>query len=593
MTKVRTAGLAAALVAALALAGILLTLPPRAAVLPAPPWTAPRTLARGVFHVHTVRSDGTGTVAEIGAAAARAGLDFVILTDHGDGTRPADPPAYHSGVLVIDAVEISTAQGHYGGVGMRPSPYPLGGEARDVVEDVARLGGFGVVMHPDSPNPELRWREPDARFDALEWLNADAEWRGESWWRLARMVVQFPFRGPEALATVFDRPDAVLEGYDEVTRVRPVVLMAGADAHARLAVRGPQDPYSGPTLPGLPSYETSFRTFALRVELGHPLSGVATEDAESVIDALRAGHVLTAIDAMAGPAVVDFVAFRQENRAYEGDRLEGEGPVEFRFRVNGPAASAITLLQNGRAIARAAGNELSHREEQPRGAFRVEVQLPHAGGASAVPWVVTNPIYLGLPEERGRSDQPPAATAASLVLLDPELLRDWHLELERRSSGTFEREAASEARECRWAYRLGPGPGAGQFVAVARTLARGMLATFDSITLVARSAAPIRVSVQVRAPGGRDGERWQRSVYVDGTPRTISVELDDMRPIGPTSSRLPDRRAVDSILLVVDTTNARPGAAGEVWLRDVRLERHGPATQGTVRGGYVRTVSRR
>ena len=45
-------------------------------------------------------------------------------------------------MLIIDGVEISTTRGHYGAVGLTASPYPLGGEAREVAEDVERLGGF-------------------------------------------------------------------------------------------------------------------------------------------------------------------------------------------------------------------------------------------------------------------------------------------------------------------------------------------------------------------------------------------------------------------------------------------------------------------
>ena len=56
----------------------------------------PATSVAGAYHVHTTRSDGSGTLDEIAAAAARAGLHFVILTDHGDGTRPPDPPVYRA-----------------------------------------------------------------------------------------------------------------------------------------------------------------------------------------------------------------------------------------------------------------------------------------------------------------------------------------------------------------------------------------------------------------------------------------------------------------------------------------------------------------
>src|SRR6202035_4530259 len=113
----------------------------------------------------------------VAAAAARAGLKFVIFTDHGDATRVPDAPAYRSGVLCLDGVEISTGGGHYVAIDMPTAPYPLGGEPRDVVEDVKRLGGFGIVAHPDSPKPELQWRDWSARFDAVELLNLDTSWR--------------------------------------------------------------------------------------------------------------------------------------------------------------------------------------------------------------------------------------------------------------------------------------------------------------------------------------------------------------------------------------------------------------------------------
>ena len=63
--------------------------------------------------MHTTRSDGAAGKPAIAAAAAGAGLQFVIFTDHGDATRPPDPPVYIEGVLCLDGVEISTADGHY------------------------------------------------------------------------------------------------------------------------------------------------------------------------------------------------------------------------------------------------------------------------------------------------------------------------------------------------------------------------------------------------------------------------------------------------------------------------------------------------
>src|SRR5258708_22102014 len=127
----------------------LATLPPQPARLDTSGWgeLAARTVP-GAYHVHTTRSDGIGDRTRVAAAAARAGLTFVILTDHGDATRPPDPPEYLNGVLVLDAVEISTDQGHYVALDMPRAPYPLGGAAEAVVQEVHRLRGVGLAPPP-------------------------------------------------------------------------------------------------------------------------------------------------------------------------------------------------------------------------------------------------------------------------------------------------------------------------------------------------------------------------------------------------------------------------------------------------------------
>jgi hypothetical protein len=143
-------------VLAVALTGATLALLPPRAIGPSSssiPLTWPTV--RGAFHVHSQRSDGTGTIDEIAAAAARAGLQFVILTDHGDRGAP-EPPSYRSGVLCIDGVEISTQEGHYAAVDLGQTPYRLAGHADVVIDDVRRFGGFGFAAHPGPPQFGLR-----------------------------------------------------------------------------------------------------------------------------------------------------------------------------------------------------------------------------------------------------------------------------------------------------------------------------------------------------------------------------------------------------------------------------------------------------
>src|SRR5262245_50531320 len=106
-----------AIVFAVAAIVLVTLLPPATRQTAAPP----ASTVRGAFHIHSNRSDGSGSVDAIAAAAAQSGLQFIILTDHGDGTRPPDPPAYRGGVLTIDGVELNTTGGHYATMGVPAS----------------------------------------------------------------------------------------------------------------------------------------------------------------------------------------------------------------------------------------------------------------------------------------------------------------------------------------------------------------------------------------------------------------------------------------------------------------------------------------
>jgi hypothetical protein len=543
----------------------LATMPP-AAIRLAAPGAGARTVAAGVVHVHTRRSDGTGTVEEVAAAAARAGLRFVVFTDHGDGTRPPDPPTYHSGVLCIDAVEIGTAGGHYLAIGMQPAPYPLAGEARDVVEDVKRLGGFGIAAHPDSPKPALRWREWRAPFDAVEWLNADSEWRNETTPQLVHTFLEYFLRGAESVASLFSRPEATLARFDALSRQRRVVALAGADAHARIGIGRAGDPYQGDAALHVPSYESVFRAFALRVQLDRPLTGRAGVDALAVRGALAAGHVYTALDALATPPDLDFAARSGALSAHGGDDLALAGPIDIDARVNAPGAT-VTLFENGRRVAE--GRRAIHYRAAERPAvFRVEVGLPGAPGEPPIPWIVSNPIYAG-----GFVDprRPTPRADPSGTIDVPTRVGEWTIEREPRSKATL---AAAGESALDLHYTLAPSPSANQYVARVHPATR--LETCDRLQFRASADMPMRVSVQLRAPVPPGGARWQRSVYLDAEPRDITVFLDDVRPVESGAGWHLDLAKADSLLFVIDTTNTRPGTSGHVRIEGVRWGITGP-----------------
>ncbi|RPJ76674.1 MAG: hypothetical protein EHM24_01750 [Acidobacteria bacterium] len=549
LAVVGTAGLAVLLASAV-------LAPPRALRLRQPDWRPPGAVVRGVFHVHTTRSDGTGTVEEVAGAAARAGLQFVVFTDHGDATRPPEPPRYLSGVLCVDGVEISTSGGHYAVVGLPASPYPLAGEPRDVVEDVARLGGFGVVTHPYSAKPGLSWTGWDTAFDAIEWANADSEWRDESAGRLARALVTYPFRSAETLAWLLDGHEA-LQRWDRLATSRRVVALAGADAHARFGSPGRSDPYEGRALLRLPSYESSFRTFSLHVSLPAALSGRAADDGWALVEAIRAGHLHTVVDARAAPAAFEFAAHAGDETAAEGDGLPNAGPVVFRVRSNAPVYSDVILFRDGREVHRVTRQSLVYATDKP-GTYRAEVRLG-GGSRRQVPWIVSNAIVLGTTPPRGAGPEPVVETVQAL---SPAR---WKSERDPRSGG----EVHATPGGVMLKFRLARGAPAGQYSAIAAPVSIPPGA--DAIAFDVMAERPMRVSVQVRVPEGDEGERWQRSVYAEPSSRLVVVPIAQMTPAGTTRTPTPRAGAVTSLLFVVDTINTAPGTSGAIAFADVRL----------------------
>jgi hypothetical protein len=558
--------------------------PPAARTLPTEPVAG---VQRGALHVHTTRSDGAGSPEDVAAAAARAGLDFVILTDHGDATRAPDTPRRIDGVLLIDAVEISTTGGHYLAIGLPQAPYRLAGEPRDVIEDVARLGGFGIAAHPDSPKADLSWREWQAPFPGLEWLNADSAWRDEPRDTLLRVLAGYWWRPPEAIASLFDRPATTLARWDALARRRAVVAVAGHDAHARLGARGEWD--GAPDQMEryslrVPGYETAFRTFSLGVWTD-PLTttSAAADAAAAILDGIRRGRAFTVVDALAGPARLEFTATSGGDTWQAGDDVPPGRDVTLRaVVVSAPSDATLVVVKDGQDAASGRGPiSVEHRASDPASSYRIEARLDRAPGVPPVPWIVGNPIRVGFAAAATTpSALPPASWARAL----PQ--SGWTIEQHPASSASLAATVLAPGNTA-WTleWQLGKGKPAGQYAAMAVPLPPDALGAGDRLSFTARGASPMRVSVQLRSHAG-GGARWRRSVYVPSRPIEVSLGLREFLPVDAPPTGL-DAAAVDSLLFVIDTVNTAPGSGGELTVSALRVE----GAEGAAR--QVRTVSSR
>jgi len=565
---IRLALLAFLLVLAVLAAVTPQLLPPPAVATPAPHWRPDGMTVRGAYHVHSTTSDGTGSIDEIAAAAARAGLQFVIITDHGDGTRVPEPPRYRAGVLCIEAVEVNTTGGHLVALGARPAPYPLAGTPEAVLEDVHRLGGIGIAAHPESPRPSLRWSAWDVPVDGVEWLNADSEWRDELLGSLGRLLLTYALRPEGTLTAALERPNAAIARWDEATARARVVGLAGADAHARLGFRQQTEPFEEGWHLKVPSYEASFKAFSQRVLLDAPLSGDATRDAEDILTRVRWGRTYTVIDGLATPGGFEFTATSGGRSAGIGDDLAIAGEVILHARMAAPPGSRMAILRNGAILFDTKDRESHVGVMAEPAVYRVEIYAPGTAGEPPIPWLVSNPIYVGMREahERARRAPVPAPTANRASIATEA----WVAEASPASvSRLLPRGLAEGVAALEWEYQLAGGAVDGQYAAVRFPLSglRGR----DRLQMRARADRPMRLWIQVRASTMGRGERWGRSIYLDETFRTVEVPFDAFQPLGATSSSTPPLDAVDALLLVVDTLNSRPGDGSRVHIAELWL----------------------
>lgn len=330
---------------------------------------------RGILHVHSNHSDGSGSVSEIVGAAQRAGVDFLVLTDHNTMLAKQEGwEGWHGPTLLIVGEEVSTRAGHCLAVGTS-SPVLRRRPAEEIIRDIRAQGGLSFIAHPHGVyKPFLRRRDHSWKdwgvnsYTGLEVWSYMFDWaRQFKYYRWSECV-----RDPDRLIV---GPDPqTLSRWDALGRRARVVGIGGVDAHAR---RYPLlDVVIFP-------YEDLFRTVRTHVLLDGPLTGDAAADKGSILKALGAGRCFASYDHLRAGDGFCFSAPAQH-------LLMGDEAVfsdELDLVVASPVPAAFRLVKDGLQYGEAEGRRHAFRADGP-GVYRVEARL------NGRPWVFANPIYL-------------------------------------------------------------------------------------------------------------------------------------------------------------------------------------------------------
>lgn len=318
----------------------------------------------GAYHVHTTASDGRGTLEHVVAAALRAHLQFVILTDHNTVIDPH--PRFIGTVLVIPGIELSTASGHLVSL---PNVTVSAGAAP--IEGVHRAGASAYLAHP--VQRRMPWTDWQAAHDAdgLELYSADTmlrEAQRSPMSRLLPAIGAWATNPAHALFTMVAPQDGTTARLLEISTKRPKVALCSVDAH------------------GIPGYDEVFRSLAIEVPREAPLPLDAESAQREILSAIHDGAAFCVFRALGDGAGFSIQGLPASRRAPVGTKLKmvlpPEAPAESRIMITG----AARVLQDGRTV-----------ELDRPGPVQIEVWRRTPGtvlGSEWKPWIVPSPILI-------------------------------------------------------------------------------------------------------------------------------------------------------------------------------------------------------
>jgi hypothetical protein len=348
-----------------------------------------------VVHLHSLYSDGTGTVSEIASAARRARADVVLLTDHDTlEAKLSGEEGWYEGrrrladglrgdVLMLVGDEVSPLRrNHYLAFGIDEAIDHDGLDAAGICRAVRDAGGFGFAAHPfSSGSPRFKRAGPGMPFEGL-----DCEaLHGIELWSFVNDTAEAAESIPQVLRfmampawALVHPPERNVRAWDELCRERRTVAIGGLDAHQFGKRIGPFVPLR------VMAYRRSFRFIRTHVLCEDAPTGELEHDREQVYSALREGRCYIAVDAVA-PAH-GFV-FEADDLPMGAEAAAGRRTL----RAVTPLPARLRLLRDGAEIAAVEGDRIEVEVEEP-GVYRVEA-FRHAKGRERT-WILSNPIYL-------------------------------------------------------------------------------------------------------------------------------------------------------------------------------------------------------
>lgn len=345
------------------------------------------------LHMHTGYSDGHGSHAELAKAAIECGLDAIIVTDHNIWVNGIEG-YFNAGrrkVLVMVGEEIHD-QGRLPqkshllvfGAGKELAPYA--NNPQKLIDRAIQSNGLAFLAHPFEDTMPM-YNEGEISWDdwQVDGYTGIELWNGFSELKtVAKNRIQSIFYAffPQYMA--HGPLNRTIHKWDELLgNRRHVVVVGGSDAHALPMSLGPIHRTIFP-------YDFHFKCINNHVLTDHPLTGDATTDSRSILDALQQGHSFIGYDLPVSTRGFRFTAHAKDGVFWMGDDVSLKGGVTFQIRL--PVKAECLLIHNGQTIKTWREREVSTYVATEPGTYRIEAYIQYLGQRRG--WIFSNPVYV-------------------------------------------------------------------------------------------------------------------------------------------------------------------------------------------------------
>jgi hypothetical protein len=535
---------------------------------------------KGVYHVHSVFSDGKGTIDDITRAAGELSLDFVVLTDHGrPNVKASKATAWMHNVLLIGASELSLNCGHLSVQGFKTPDYIFPPEPQESINEVVldNENGSCYISHPfDSHIPWTDW-DIDG-FTGLEVFSSYSEARKAGLLKVLMFPHKYLINSKYALLNTMNYPrqnmnkwDALNEHANMRTQFYGIYAL---DAHARL-------PLSKKFHLNFPTYKSMFEVLTVYVKIDGGFDSDTHAAADLVFAALKRGRFFNAVEAIA-PANGFDVFFVDDA---DGKRLE-MGGVSSSFKgkivllLPFQFGTTIRLFQDGDIFEQRTNEDKKQVEikiNKP-GVYRLEVYVKD-NTFDDLPWIMTNPFFLGMkPPPLDDSD---LIMEANVMANKKPLLNDgeqFKVEKNNGSTGVLEyAETGPEGKESESMIRLRfnlakDSPDSRDFWSVLALRRSIDLSEKKGFAFETWSSKRLRYWLEFRTGDGKEEEEtWYRHSFLayPGWSK-VRIPFDKFHPYFG-AKRKADMKNIRSIFIGINNQSAYEGTAGELYLNDISI----------------------